>query len=298
MRSGKWRGATLALGLACVFGLAASARSQDFHTIPRLVPAVDLNTGGPYYAPPIPYGHYAGKNLGTKIHGRVNGLLHGGGLGHGGLFGKGCNACGGKGCGLCGGGLGLGQGHGQGFDNGCGNCGGLHGLGDPCGGGLFKKGCGLGHGDGCGGHAPTVVASGQYIPTSQAVTVIPSGQCGDPGCGLFGGRSHKHRGGCGLCGGKGCGGCAVSDPCGSCGGKGCGLCGGSGGGKGLCNLCGGLGCGACAKAKGLVNHLLGRDKIKWFTGPGGPIPLTPGYTPYVITTRSPRDYFAFPPMTP
>jgi hypothetical protein len=48
----------------------------------------------------------------------------------------------------------------------------------------------------------------------------------------------------------------------------------------------------------LVNHLLGRDRIKWFNGPGGPVPLTPGYTPYVITTRSPRDFLAFPPFAP
>ena len=48
----------------------------------------------------------------------------------------------------------------------------------------------------------------------------------------------------------------------------------------------------------MVHHLLGRDKIKWFVGAGGPIPLTPGYTPYVNVTRSPRDFFAFPPMTP
>jgi hypothetical protein len=26
--------------------------------------------------------------------------------------------------------------------------------------------------------------------------------------------------------------------------------------------------------------------------------LTPGYTPYVVTTRSPRDFLAFPPFTP
>jgi hypothetical protein len=30
-------------------------------------------------------------------------------------------------------------------------------------------------------------------------------------------------------------------------------------------------------------------------GPGGPVPLTPGYVPYVNPVRSPRDYFAFPP---
>jgi hypothetical protein len=36
-------------------------------------------------------------------------------------------------------------------------------------------------------------------------------------------------------------------------------------------------------------------KYKWFMGPGGPVPLTPGYVPYVNPVRSPRDFFAFPP---
>jgi hypothetical protein len=36
--------------------------------------------------------------------------------------------------------------------------------------------------------------------------------------------------------------------------------------------------------------------VKYFVGPGGPVPITPGYVPYVVSTRSPRDYFAFPPF--
>ncbi len=40
---------------------------------------------------------------------------------------------------------------------------------------------------------------------------------------------------------------------------------------------------------------LHKPKVKWFVGPGGPVPLTPGYVPYIVTTRSPRDFFAFPP---
>ena len=44
--------------------------------------------------------------------------------------------------------------------------------------------------------------------------------------------------------------------------------------------------------------LLHKNKIKYFVGPGGPVPITPGYVPYVITTRSPRDFLAFPPFTP
>ena len=46
----------------------------------------------------------------------------------------------------------------------------------------------------------------------------------------------------------------------------------------------------------LVRKVLHIGEIKWFVGPGGPVPLTPGYVPYVVTTRSPRDYFAFPPF--
>ena len=39
-------------------------------------------------------------------------------------------------------------------------------------------------------------------------------------------------------------------------------------------------------------------KIKYFVGPGGPVPITPGYVPYIVTTRSPRDFLSFPPFTP
>ena len=189
MRSGNWRGATLALGLSCALAFAVSApcRADLFHhTIPDLVPAVDVNTGGPYYAPPIPYGHYTGKNLGGKL-GKIGGLLHGG---VGGLFHKG--ACGQlrrqrvatpaaagtaataadsstrqaglrrrrRGCGglrrrprrrpgPCGGGA-------------CGDGG--------CGGGIVAARRGHGGpfhkcGSGCFGHASTIVPSGQGMPT-------------------------------------------------------------------------------------------------------------------------------------
>jgi hypothetical protein len=81
-------------------------------------------------------------------------------------------------------------------------------------------------------------------------------------------------------------------PCTACGGHGCNLCGGTGVccGTGLC--CGLLGAGA-----GLVAKALHLGDIEYFVGPGGPVPLTPGYVPYVVTTRSPRDYFAFPPFS-
>ncbi len=41
-----------------------------------------------------------------------------------------------------------------------------------------------------------------------------------------------------------------------------------------------------------------KPKISWFIGAGGPVPITPGYVPYIVTTRSPRDFFCFPPMNP
>lgn len=280
MRFGNWRGVTPALG--CLLAVCVStspAKADGFHTIPSLTPAIDLNTGQQYYAPPIPYGHYAGKDLTGKVGGHARGLLgHFGGLGHGSGCGKG--GCGGANCG----------------DPGCGGSGGGHGHG-----GLFGKHKGTGMGDGCGicggsgascfGHTSTVAPSpqGYVTPAPQGYPV--SDECGDPGCGLFG---KHHKRGHGLCSGGG-------NPCGACGGKGCGLC-GKGLGGGLCRGCGGAGCGLCGKAKGLAHGLvskaLGHDKIKWFNGPGGPVPLTPGYVPYVNVVRSPREFFSFPPMNP
>ncbi len=61
MRFGKWRGVALAFALVATItvGPARSVRAGRLHTIPREVEAVDLNTGGPFFAPPVPYGHYA-----------------------------------------------------------------------------------------------------------------------------------------------------------------------------------------------------------------------------------------------
>ena len=63
MRFGKWRGVPLALALAAIVGIGLDlVRADGWHlhyTIPREVPAYDFTTGGPYYAPPVPYGHYA-----------------------------------------------------------------------------------------------------------------------------------------------------------------------------------------------------------------------------------------------
>jgi hypothetical protein len=364
---GKWRVTPLAWTLAAVLGMGLTTTAfgdgwRLHPTLPGEVPAYDYTTGGEYFAPPIPYGHYAkdphaeaAKALGHftgPIRGlcsRCLGLFHHGDDGNGngcGLGGKGC----GHGLGGNGDGCGNGCGHGLG-GNGCGFCSGLglfhHGKGDPCGGcgsTVCGGGCGLlGHGKGGHGlghkknfapcHASTVVATAQSQPSSQVV-LAPSGQsaCGDPGCGIGGVHSHlgnlKNKIRCRLCGGMGgpcggCGGLGIGDPCGVCGGAGllgglghgkaCGACGGCGlfrhGGTG-CGLCGGKGCAAClkgaaAKAHGILGHiagtamgLLGHGKVDWFVGAGGPVPLTPGYVPYIVSTRSPRDYFAFPPMNP
>jgi hypothetical protein len=107
---------------------------------------------------------------------------------------------------------------------------------------------------------------------------------------------------CSFCGGLGNGG--SGNACGACGG--CGLCSDKvGHGHAGCEFCGGKGCSHCLNVHGLLSQLAGRalgvfyhDKVDWFVGPGGPVPLTPGYVPYVVATRSPRDYFAFPPMNP
>jgi hypothetical protein len=350
MRFGKRREIAFVLCVAAGLGMSLSAPAKAdgwrlHSTLPGEVPAYDFNTGGEYFAPPVPFGHYAKDPLGqaAKGVGHVKGSVlgaasHFGGKLHGLGHGAGCGA----GCGHGdGGGLGShsGLGHGAG-GAGCGFCSGL---------GLFKHGSGLGTGlaghghgnDGCGavaaghgvGHAKSygpyhpagVVATSQALPTGQAV-VQPSAQgaCGQSGCGL--GGLHSHLGGlanklrCKLCGGNGCGPCGgvgIGDPCSGCQGSGhglkglCGSCGGCGLLSGLrhgggCPNCGGAGCKNCLKGLGSKLHglltspmgLLHKQKVEWFVGPGGPVPLTPGYVPYIVTTRSPRDFFAFPPMTP
>jgi hypothetical protein len=270
------------------------------------VPAYDYSTGGEFMAPPVPYGHYAkdydaAKALGylygpfSSLHSRLAGLFHG----------SQGNGCGSEGCGL-----GCGHGHGHGSaDPGCGFCAGKGLFHHGQGGGIDCGGSGLGLGLGhkkhfapC--HASTVMATSQVQTAPQ---VVPSSQCGQPGCTIGGHHSHlsglmaKIR--CRFCGGGGCGRCGglgTGDPCSSCGGSGHGS--GLGHHGGLCGGCGGCGLGLVsgmlgqmtARLRGML-HLGGVD---WFVGPGGPVPLTPGYVPYVVTTRSPRDFFAFPPMNP
>lgn len=287
MRDGSWRGVALAVGLTTLLGagLARSATAGLFiHVIPRETPAYDIRTGGPSYAPPIPYGHYAKDYVGC-ITGPVHGLIGRFCM----LCGKrGCHACGGLGhhggnaCGLCGG-------------DGCTHCQGGHGLGH--GGGLFHRG-----GAGANGHPWTLTGlhdggaplcgPGQNCAASQLVA--PSGQVGAANaCGLCGGRGRFAGRACGACGGRGL--FHHGNPCGACGGRGCGLC--KGGHGKLCGNCGGLGCKLCkGHLLGAVSSLLHHNDVKYFVGPGGPVPITPGYVPYVVSTRSPRDYFAFPPF--
>jgi len=149
----------------------------------------------------------------------------------------------------------------------------------------------------------TIIGSSQVPPAGTAIAHGHSGGhsgCGFPGCTVGFGHTHP---GYGSGGGIGCGipGCGVShthgDPSG-----------GHGAGTG-CNFCGGQGCQKCLAAAhgaiaGLHGHLaslaglLHHPKLTYFVGAGGPVPLTPGYVPYIVATRSPRDYFAFPPRNP
>jgi hypothetical protein len=308
MRFGTRRGLPLALALGVGLGLgwASSARAIGFvHTIPRVVDAYDYTTGGAYMAPPIPYGHYAkdyvdeaNRALGC-VTCRLHALCGAGGLGHG-LFhhgqGSGDGNCDGAGCGH-----GLGHGHEAGLfghhgGTGCGVAG--------CGGGMS---CGLlgHHGQSAGGQGADGYACTGVQSSAQAVAQ-PSGQaaCGLAGCGVKGRHSHLGHGG-------GHAGSGWGDPCGdpSCrGGHGLGHGHGFGHGHGTgCGFCGGKGCANCLKslASGLHGKLAGalaglvyRPRVQYFLGAGGPVPLTPGYVPYIVTTRSPRDYFAFAPMNP
>jgi hypothetical protein len=314
MRFGHWRGVMLAIALMASLTITRAASADGFHNvIPNEVLAQDLSTGQPYMAPPIPWGHYAKSGFGDH-YGKtcgICGLIIGKGLGmcggHG-LFGKGGSGSGG--CGL----FGKHCGAGGCGDPGCGTC---HGRGHA----KRIKDCGLCKGKGCGicqsslaGDPIHALASSQSPAPVTATTPqsapMPSPQsCTEPGCKL--GKGHHHDGSslgdpCGSCGGKGCGFCGGlgrifghhGSACDSCGGKGCGKCGlfsGNG-----CGFCGGKGCGFCAGLKGKISGILHphRGKIKYFVGPGGPVPLTPGYVPYVNPVRSPRDFLAFPPYTP
>ena len=255
------------------------------------------------------FGH-GGKGMGDGCG--KKGCGHCGKGDGGGMFAHGSDGCGDPGCGLFNGG---GGGHGRRIKD-CGLCKG--------------KGCGLCRSSEVGDPIHVLsseqAAPGRVIvtPQSQAAPVASMQSCVEPGCKL--GKGHHHGGmssigdPCGSCKGQGCGKCgglgklfghgskggefADGSMCGGCGGKGCGMCGGLGklfghGGGGKCGACGGKGCGLCSGLKSKLSGLLHPHKgnIKYFVGPGGPVPLTPGYTPYVVTTRSPRDFLAFPPYT-
>lgn len=337
MRSGFRRGMTLAITLvaASLIGPAASVQADWFHrTIPRETLAQDYRTGDVMKAPPIPYGEYVKDHAGSirnacaKCGSALCGLCGGKGA----LFGKGCNNCGGSGCSNGNNhGLGLFNGLHREANSVCGDGYGVGPNGDAvghCGRRHFGKcgsGClsGLGHhgagtawiGNGVAG-MPSAQMIGPSAQTTASAQSIACGSCQGKGCGLCGGKGWLK----GLY--KGCGdlGCGVSGPgCGNaCGlggkghgglfhrhGAGCGDgCDGDGDGGSKCGNCGGAGCGLCGGGKsllggahGLVGKILHKGDIKYFVGPGGPVPLTPGYVPYVIPTRSPRDYFAFPPFS-
>lgn len=314
MRFESGRVMPLTIALAAAIGLGQGWVSMIWadgyrlsHTIPRTVPAVDLATGQEFMAPPIPFGHYAKGGLlgcaGCKMHGLLGciGCGHGPGSGCGlgtGLFGHGGSGtdCVGPGCG---GGLGWGHHTDKGrfapID-----------PGSAC----VVPGCG--GGSDCGHWnaqpfvgATAVHATTQSPPIGKAV-VQPTGQfpCGQAGCGITGNHLHgkgQHASRCGLCGGRGCGSCGGDGMMGGCGDPRCGLCRGFGMGRG-CPFCGGRGCSRCMsklKSKlGMLTGLLHRQKIDYFVGAGGPVPITPGYVPYVVSTRSPREFFSFPPMNP
>jgi hypothetical protein len=245
-------------------------------------------------APPIPYGHYAKDPLGG-VHKflscpscQLHALLGGGGSGHG-LFHHGDgDGQGGSGCGILG--HGKGCGHGNSSYVVADGYGGI-GYGDP----------GLIHYGNAGSSPVGTAVVGGYssgpavVPTGQTV-VQPSGQsiCGQPGCGVKSRHAHfgpsLHNNQCGSCGGGGCGACVSGF--------------GHGHGQGTgCDSCGGKGCKNClsrlgSSVHGKLSSLLHKQRITWFVGPGGPVPLTPGYVPYVVSTRSPRDFFSFAPMNP
>jgi hypothetical protein len=281
MRFGKWQGLplwfSLSTALGLTLGLVSSAQADGGtfpHTIPRVVPAYNFTTGGQYFAPPVPYGHYAKDYVADlqKATGCVTCQLHSlfGGTGGGHSF--------------------FHKGHGDGVDDGAGYGHGHHGF-------VADDGAGLGY-SGAIGHGGAGFATTGPLSTSQAMP-LPSSQsiCGQPGCNVGGRHSHLgnllHKGRCGNCGGAGCGSCGgTATGCPLCGGRGCANCLG-----GMNSGHGGLGSLLHGKLAS-IGGVFGGQRMSWFLGAGGPVPLTPGYVPYIVTTRSPRDYFSFAPMNP
>ena len=309
MRFGKWRGMPVTLALATTLGLGLGmtslARADGLllqHTIPREVDAYDFTTGGPYMVPPVPYGHYAKDYVADahKAAGCITCQLHslfgGPGAGHGLLTAKAVMEMAPVRTEVAA------AATGRATDRSA-----ITGARAPTA-AVVRAGSAAGHfghlhggtGAGSAGYATTWAG-----PSAQGV-VQPSGQsiCGQPGCKVA--SKHSHLGNmlnklhCGSCGGSGCGACGGTGLCGD---GGCGK--GHGGGTG-CGLCGGKGCSSClaglkSGVHGKLASLAGglhRPKVSYFLGAGGPVPITPGYVPYIVTTRSPRDFFSFPPMNP
>ncbi len=198
-----------------------------------------------------------------------------------------CSLCGGQGriaggsCGGCGG-----QGKIFGFVSGakCGTCG-----------GYGRKGSAICNG--CGG----------------------AGLLSGLTCGSCGGRGQVSGHACGTCCGRGLLAATTTHGVGNAAGAAaaCGACAGSGLINGArCAVCKGTGYlskavhhvarsasnaahHVASTASGLAHSAMmkmGKGGVEYFVGPGGPVPITPGYVNYVVTTRSPRDFFAFPPF--
>jgi hypothetical protein len=330
MRSGIWRGAATACALLGAWGASASA-DLFHHTIPELTPALDYRTGDQYYAPPIPYGHYVGKDIPGHVLGAASGatgLARGaiyGPIGHvkglfGGLFHRHghCGHCQDLGC----------SGHYAGGDPGYGpaSCQPIVGDAPTLGGPAPYSGPTIGgpeigapspvQGQFLPGPAPMIQSESLGEPSASLDRPLPeAGTIRDPalqrtgldddGIPAAGGMPYGHQevgpGGPPQFSGPVGGDCGAAGP-------GCGH-------GGACHHGGGLGSrllgyphALLGKVYGLPHTVLGaahgaigtafhRGDIDYFVGPGGPVPLTPGYVPYVISTRSPRDYFAFPPYT-
>ena len=316
MRFGNWRGVTLALALGSALAtIPTTAFANPFHhDIPREVDAVDVNTGGPYYAPPVPYGHYAKGGVGGPSPQGVGGLtgrpprqLRGhGGCGHG------------DGCGslrrvrmrfLQGRGL-FGHGHGGGGDA----------AATPAAGRAVASSRGTATsrtgrasavttvaGTPPGSPRPGCMGSSQQVITSSPQAPIASGQCGEAGCGIKGRHRHMHGSrrmavaasaaamaaapaegvesvtSAAAAAGRDAGSAASS---------------GTSRASSAAVAAAPVAASAARRSRSWARRLLHKNKIKYFVGPGGPVPITPGYVPYVITTRSPRDFLAFPPFTP
>ena len=177
MRLGaRWRRALALIGLLS-FAAGTASAGLFRKTIPREVAAIDLSTGQPYSAPPIPYGHYAKDKVGY-IHERV-GMVTGA---VGGLFHRGnaCNSCGGRGCAFC-----SGTGMAPGASMPCSECDGAT-VGGRHSGGM--------HGNHNTTGYATVIEGSPYGTPQSAVCQ----SCGGGGCGLCKGNGRARAAACSI----------------------------------------------------------------------------------------------------